>query len=124
VISQHLVEIPDSFTVAQTFREAEVRLAAGSVILELHRFSLVVEIHCLSCGAVRRPCRILEAMSAAEAACPCGAVMQPRAGGLIQRFGKREAAGFLESTWAGMRLPTRDVITARAESSELHFVLS
>jgi molybdopterin/thiamine biosynthesis adenylyltransferase len=114
----------DEFTVAQTFREAEKRLAAGSVSLELHRFSLVLEICCQSCGAVRRPCRILEAMSAAEAACMCGAAMLPQAGGLIQKFRREEAAGFLEKSWADLGLPSQDVITARAGDDELHFLLS
>ena len=110
-------------TVEEMFAAAEKRLGR-EVRLRLHRRSIVTEARCPDCGAVKRPNRIFEAMRMEEATCECGATMQPVAIGLLSRFGRAEAAEFLDHNWAEMGLPPRDVVTASSGEAEVHFVLA
>jgi molybdopterin/thiamine biosynthesis adenylyltransferase len=110
-------------TVADTFAAAETRLGQA-VILQLHRFSIAIEIRCPQCAATRRPYRLLEFMAPEEALCDCGASMQPLALGLADRFGKEEAKEFAHKTWRDIGLPIHDVVTATNGSEAIHFVVA
>jgi hypothetical protein len=113
----------DDVTVRELFAAAEQQLGHG-VTLHLHRRTLVTEMRCPACDALRRPYRMLEAMREEEAACVCGTTMQPVALGLRGRFGREEAAAFWEQRWAALGLPACDVVTATKESAAVHFLLA
>jgi molybdopterin/thiamine biosynthesis adenylyltransferase len=110
-------------TVRETFAAAEKRLGR-EVRLNLHRRSVVTEIRCPECGVAQHPHRVFEAMRIEEATCECGATMRPAPAGLLSRFGREEAAEFLDRSWAQMGLPPRDVVTASNSKAEVHFVLA
>lgn len=110
-------------TVAETFAAAEERLGRN-VTLRLHRRSIVMKVRCPNCNEVLKPYRVFETMTIEEATCACGATMQPVALGLLKRFGRKEAAGFLNRTWAQIGLPPRDVITATNGEAEIHWLLA
>jgi molybdopterin/thiamine biosynthesis adenylyltransferase len=109
--------------VAETFAAAE-KLLGGEVTLQLHRRTLVAEMRCPACSVMRRPFRILEAMRQEETMCECGSVMQPQALGLLNSFGRREAAQFLKRTWAELGLPARDVVTASNGEAQAHLLFA
>lgn len=113
----------DETAVEKTFAAAE-RMLGGEVTLQLHRRALVAELRCPACGVMKQPFRIFEAMRQEESLCACGAVMQPQAPGLLERFSRREAAPFLKRTWAALGLPARDVVTASNGSAEVHLLLA
>ena len=113
----------EAVTVADTFAASEEKLGAG-VLLQLHRRSLVTEIHCPQCAAVQKPYRLLEAMTAEEARCACRAIMQPVATGLRDRLLREEAAAFLHKTWGEIGLPPHDVVTAANERGEVHWLFA
>ena len=100
-------------TVGETFAMAQQQLGEGAS-LQLHRASVVMDMRCPACARVCRPYRVLEAMTADEARCDCGALMQPTAPGLVDRFTEAEAPPFLDRTWAELGLPEEDVVTATA----------
>jgi len=106
-------------TLAETFAVAERSLGQeGS--LGLHRRSLVTEIRCPDCSAVRRPYRILQAMTEAEATCECGSVMQPVASALLDRFARQHAVGFLHKTWSEIGLRPHDILSFSNGHQEIH----
>lgn len=111
-----------ALSVAATFAMAEAGLD-GEVSLRLHRRFLVTEIRCPACGRERRPCRLLDVMTAEDARCGCGTVMEPVPFGLLDRFGKQEARAFAGRTWGDLGLPEHDVVTASRGGSETHWLL-
>jgi molybdopterin/thiamine biosynthesis adenylyltransferase len=113
----------DDVTVRELFAAAEQQLGHG-VTLHLHRRTLVTEMRCPACDALRRPYRMLEAMREEEAACACGATMQPVALRLLGRFGRKEAAACWEQRWAALGLPACEVVTATKEAAAIHFLLA
>jgi molybdopterin/thiamine biosynthesis adenylyltransferase len=115
--------VGDETTVGETFAMAEERLGA-SVTLQLHRHSLVTEIRCPRCAAVRQPYRLLEMTTTEEARCACGAIMQPLATGLRDRWRREDAAAFLHKTWTEIGLPPHDVVTAASGSREVHWLFA
>jgi adenylyltransferase/sulfurtransferase len=100
-------------TVGETFEMAEQQVGEGAT-LQLHRASVVTDMRCPACAHVCCPYRVLEAMTAAEARCDCGALMQPTAPGILDRFTEAEAPPFLDRTWGELGLPEEDVVTATA----------
>ncbi len=107
-------------TVEETFRAGEQVLGA-EVTLQLHRFSIATELRCPGCGSSRKPARLLEALTAADAECACGSTMQPV--GLVDRFGRAEAQEFLSRSWREIGLPDADVLTAASGGAEVHLLL-
>jgi len=107
-------------TLAKTFAVAESRLGRG-VTLELHRRSLVTEIHCPSCSAVKRPYRLLQAMTEAEATCGCGSVMQPVPTGLLDRLRKEQLVGHLDKTWSEFGFKVDDILSFSSGAKQIHF---
>jgi adenylyltransferase/sulfurtransferase len=113
----------DDMTVEQTFAAAESRLNA-SVTLTLQHRDLVTRLRCPTCAAERQPYRIVEVIAEPDATCACGAAMEPVASDLLDRFGRAEAAGFTQRTWAEIGLPPADVVVASDGEQELHLLLS
>jgi adenylyltransferase/sulfurtransferase len=109
-------------TVGEVFSLAEQRLGER-VVVGIHRPGIVTRARCEACGAERHPFRLAEAM-AHEAQCVCGARMLPVAPDVLDRFGRSEADAFLDLTWTEIGMPPEDVLTARAGTEEIHFLLS
>jgi len=108
-------------TVGETFAIAENRLGDG-VTLELHRSALVTALRCPGCGSESQPYRLLEVVTAEDAACACGESMEPQPIGLHDRFGRDEASPVLGRTWSELGVPDRDVVTAVRGDAELHLL--
>jgi hypothetical protein len=110
-------------TVAETFEQAEAQLG-GSVMLHLHRRSLVTELGCPACGRRWRPLRLLDATGPAEGRCSCGALVQPSADGLCDRLRRDDVHDCAGLSWAELGLPDQDVVTASAGGREVHFLFA
>ena len=112
-------------TVERTFQAAEARMACtGDVTLHLQSRTLVVRLRCPGCGAEKRPYRIAERLTGGDAACPCGAGMQPSAADLLEHFRRDQAAEILNRTWADIGLPAEDVVVAVRGDRELALLLA
>jgi len=112
----------DDLTVEQTFAAAERRLRTP-VTLKLQHRVLVTRVRCSHCRAAREPYRVADALPDRETRCDCGAEMEPVAPDLLDRFGRLEAAGFMQRTWAEIGLPPADVVVASDGAQELHLLL-
>lgn len=108
-------------SVADTFAIAEAVLGEG-VALHVGQRPIVTRTRCPRCGAEAQPYRVVDRVSAVR--CACGSDVRLDASSLIHRFGRPEAAPFLERTWAEIGLPAADVVVATAGPSELHMLLS
>jgi len=111
-----------SSSVAETFHLAG-RALGGDVFLQLQRRSLVCRVRCATCGRDKRPYQLLETLGNRERTCRCGALMQPAAIDLMDRFSWEQAAGFRNRTWKKLGLPPEDVVVASRGDAELALLL-
>lgn len=109
-------------SVAETFDRIEESLG-GEAVLELQRRSVTTRLRCPACGSEKTPYRLLDALGPAEITCTCGAILEPLAVGLLDRFGRKEAVEFLEMRWERLGLPHDDVVVASSGGRELAFVI-
>lgn len=97
------------------------RLGTDAVTLDLEG-DLITDLHCAHCSSRQPVFRLLTGMSASEGACPeCGGERTPS---LVLSVDASAPPALLERTPADLSLPPRDVITARAGSQRVFFVVN
>ncbi len=110
-------------TLGGTFDLAGERLGVRGVELRLFQKSFVSTIQCLACGKETRIGKLDTSLTAGEALCSCGAVLDPTPWSLLDVLDRDEAAPFLDRTWSDLGLPSEDIVTAAVNGKSVPFLI-